>query len=363
MEETIEELRNTLSTVRQELATTQQKLQTSESAYQSLIEQQQQQQSSRVAPNGATNNNIVQSLQVEVARLRQDLQETDQKWIASERAAEISKREYAHLNEKYQRYVLDTGQKLFEQHQPHYGSPNTDTIHGHSWPLTGNFDSFLQNSLPTLLQMTDGKTEEPLLPNQSPRPRLGLGDIATFDQPSSRSVIPSGMNTELNPIQQPIGLGARYSDQYTLHSEITTLMFKYGNSVTVRYDGDLTTVTRSLQLPVPNDDIGGIDVSLVLTLPTGYPSRGTIDVQAEARPANLSGGSNPYSQNILSESISGLLSVCRWEADACRGNHQIVMTIMETAERWVQNGWKPIVVGAEGDAKEGLQKSSFHCLL
>jgi len=366
-----------LQAVQQELSMTQQQLRTSERTRQSLLEQFTMNGTCTVADNPRINKLIqdekdirIRSLKEQNARLREDLQGTSQKWKDSELDAEKSKRDYEILQEKYESHLDKEGKsqisadllqsevlKLTEELQQSRsdylklpeqtnGSPNGDKHQG-SWPEFVQFDNFLERSIPTLMQMTGGTTDDQHLP---PRPRLA--DIPV--DASSRSLPYKGV-IDCKPIPH-LGLVAAIptagtttsptnnltakTDEESLALEISYLVSCYGNQVSVM-NGATTSVTRFMKLPMNLYKGRDIDVALVLTLPNGYPWNGIVKITSDPRLSNHF-GAEFQNRKIVSDSISGLLNVCRWEAEACQGNPHVLMNIMKSAERWVKNDWKVI---------------------
>ena len=382
-EEILQQYQRNLSSLRLELTTTQQKLHNSEIAQQSLLDHQ----SFRSAHNATVataseKDSIIGSLHDEIARLRNALEETNHKWKSSALAAENSMRDYALLQEKYQLYINREGkshistelleseviklrqelkksqadcQSLQEQQKLSSGSNSSETQLEESWPDMNILDNFLERSIPTLMQMTDGNTDERLNLNLPPKP--SLTDIP-MDCASSLHV-PYKSSGETNLIQPtPPGLPGTASpspsnatttqlpttmDEESLLSEISYLVSCYGNQVYVsNSDGTSpTTVTRFLKLPMNLYKGRDIDVALVLTIPKGYPWNGIVKIHSDPRLSNHIGDDSQY-RKLVSDSISGLLNVCRWEAEACHGNIHVLVNIMKAAERWSTNDWKII---------------------
>jgi hypothetical protein len=333
----------------------------------------------------------IRSLQEQNARLRKDLQGTSQKWEDSELDAEKWKREYEILQEKHENHLDKEGKsqisadllqfeilKLREelkQSRSDYlklpeqtnRSSNGDKHQG-SCPEFVQFDNFLERSIPTLMQMTDGTTDDQHMP---PRPRLA--DIPV--DASSRSLPYKGV-VDCKPIPH-LGLVAAIptavttttptnnltakTDEESMASEISYLVSCYGNQVSVM-DGATTSVTRFMKLPMNLHKGRDIDVALVLTLPNGYPWNGIVKITSDPRLSNHFGADSQY-RKIVSESISGLLNVCRWEAEACQGNPHVLMNIMKSAERWVKNDWKVIqkknLVTIDQDSHSHSHSNSF----
>jgi RNA recognition motif-containing protein len=367
MEERLRKMCCDLTSVRQELATTQHQLLNSERTRQSLFEQQTIQIVCNATEDASLNKLLldendtnIQSLRVEVSRLRNDLQETNQKWEASELAMENNKRDYALLQEKHQHQKvisqLSTERLQLEvvrlkeelqQSQDDYellkhnkqlsASPTSPTYLEDSWPEGIQLDNFLERSIPSLMQMTN---ELPLL--QSP-PKLT--DIPLDHLPSCHT--PYKPAVDCNPMQPPgssptiISKKAVPTDEDSLRSEISYLMSCYGNQVSATNGASTTTVTRFLKLPMTQYNGRDVDVALVLTLPKGYPWNGIVKVDSDPRLSNHFGADLQY-RKIVSKSVSGLLNMCRWESEACQGKPHVLIKIMKSAERWVENDWKII---------------------
>lgn len=340
-EETIRALHIDLSEVQQELKTTQQKLQQSESARQSVPNKQLQNE----------NDTKIRSLQDEIARLRingfqdnpADRDETPNV------TTELLQLEVVNLKEELEQSRADY-QKLILQRQRSSGNLTNDT-HPHSmdtsWKGIQPFDNFLERSIPTLMQMTDGNLDElPLtMPNLPPGlplpPKPVLADIPMDQRSSPHS--PYKVILDSNPIQ-PLGMKASTSttDEDSLRSEISYLVSSYGNQVSVmNQNGASTSVTRFLKLPMPLYKGRDIDVALVLTIPKDYPWNGIVAVHSDPRLSYHFGADSQY-RKIVSESISGLLNVCRWEAQACQGKQLVLVSIMKSAERWIQKDWEEV---------------------
>jgi len=358
-EEILRELRSSLSAVRQELSATQDQLHRSELARQSLLEQQ------SFTSNKDEKDAAIFALRNDVAQLRNELQEAKHKLKASALASENDRRDYEFLQQKYQHHVSREGKsgistelleseiiKLREelkksqsdykalQQQQQLEQPSGSPTSDDSWPEMNLLNSFLERSTPSLMQMMQPSSDDPPKLDLSPQPRLA--DIP-MDGDSSLHV---PYKAAIDPIQS-LGLSATSTPTTaeidSLRSEIDHLVSCYGNQVFVNKnatDGS-TIVTRFLKLPMSVYKGRDIDVALVLSLPKDYPWNGIIEVNSDPRYTNHFGTDNQY-RKLVSESISGLLNVCRWEAEACQGKPHVLMSIMKTAERWVMNDWKII---------------------
>jgi hypothetical protein len=362
VQEILWELRNDLSAVKHELATTQQQLHKSELTRQSLLQQQSMHVVRTAAADVTTNKLLhdgkdaqIRSLQDEVARLRIDLENSNQRWKASALAAESSKREHALLQEQFQLHMDQEGKskistdllqfevnnlreelrqsrgesQMLQPLPPLNGSPIRDTQAKDPFQL----DNFLEQSLSTLMLMTDGDAEE-----KPPIPRLT--DIP-MDHASSR-LIPYKPVGDCSPMTS-LGLPSPSTNSgkdAAVTDEIDYLVSCYGNQVSVMH-GASPVVTRFLKLPMNLYHGRDIDVALVLTLPEGYPWNGIVNVHSDPR-LSIHFGADSHYKKIVSESISGLLNVCRWEAESRQGNPRVLMFIMQSAERWVQNDWEVI---------------------
>jgi len=342
-EEKIQKLHSDLSAVRGELTSTQQELHKSENAKQSLLKQQVQ------------GDDTIRSLQDQVAQLKVNLEEAKQNWKASEEVVVERLREYVALEEKYQtnthisneifqleivklkeelkqtrseisqlqqtRSVIpqlqQTRSVIPQLQQDPYRSPNSHLTR--NMP-NGRFDDFLETSVPTLMGLTNGKLNQQLQHQQQ--------------EALSRS--PNFLSFDEN--EDPQAMQMYSTNHVAVNSEISFLQSTYGNQVVVTNSALLITVTRCLLLPVRNhQQAGAITVSLITTLPKGYPSKGIVGIQVDAH-LNNSPRSNDRFKNFVSESLSSLLTVCQWEAEGCAGSLAL-MRIMKTAELWVRNDW------------------------
>ena len=364
--EELREMRLSLREIRRQLSTTQQQLSISEHARRTLLNEQ--------TSNGDEKDAAILSLKDEVSRLRNDLQETNLKLKSSTLAAENDRRDYEFLQEKYQHYVSREGkagistelleseiiklreeleksqtdcqalkQQQLKQRQPNR-SPTSDFEN--SWPETNQLDTFLERSTHSLMQMMDKNTDSQLQLDLSPKPRLL--DIPSDSESSLH--VPYKAVIDCDPIQS-LGLASPTSptatttkkrtkqDRKALRSEIACLVSCYGHQVFVNRSNGPTTVTRFLKLPVSCYEGRDIDVALVLTLPKDYPWNGIIEINSD--PHYILGTGDQH-RKLVSESIKGLLNVCRWEAKACQGKPNVLMSIMKAAERWVMNDWKII---------------------
>jgi len=431
MEVVVRELRANLSAVRQELSATQEQLRKSERERFSLLQRHTTYgQSERTITNMTlkdAKDTTIRYLQEEVCRLRNGLQDTYHRWEASTLVAENTKSDYAVLKQKYQQHLDEEGkfhtstellqlevvqlkgelkqsraenQKLVRHRQEteHSESSTNITQQDEPWPDLVQFDKFLERSIPTLMQMTDGKTDGktdeqihlnllskvPPQQNLDRQPSSRILDLSALERtPSSRlldasssSVLldvsalerkPSSSLIEVPALKgtlsrqgsyksigdgssvQPNGVKSptmgrnetfRVTDEESLRSEISYLVSCYGNQVSVVH-GEAVAVTRFLKLPMSLYNGRDIDVALVLTLPEGYPWNGNIKVHSDPRLTNHFGADSQY-RKIVSESIAGLLNICRWEAEARQGTPHVLMSIMKAAERWVHNDWKII---------------------
>jgi len=349
-EEIVKQLRSDLSAVTQELATTQEQLQKSELERQYLLEQQTYHASLNSGESPVKSNMSTELLELEVIKLREELQQS---------RAEC--------------------QKLKRLQQPS-GSPPSNAHTEDSWPEFVQLDNFLEKSIPTLMQMTDGSTDSFLEKSISTLMQMTDGSTDEQYSPPKSSLIDG---SKLNPASprhisynrvadcnsmQSLGLSTTTineattaaTDEDSLQQELSYLLSFYGNQVSVM-NGLSTVVTRFLKLPMTQYKGRDIDVALVLTIPKGYPWNGIVKVHSDPRFTNHFGADSHYVK-IVSDSISGLLNVCRWEAEACQGKQHVLINIMKLAERWVQNDWKIIQTKnliIDQDPKDGSQSSSL----
>ncbi len=376
-EDILRELRSSLSAVRQELLATQEQLQKSELARQSLLEQR--------YSNKDEKDTAIFALQKDVAQLRIELQEANHKVKTSALAAENDSRKYAFLQEKYKLHVSREGKsaistelleseiiklreelkksqsdyKELQQQQKPSENPGSDDYF---------LNSFLEGSTTTLMQFMDTNADDQPKLDLSPQPHARKLDLSPqrrvrkldlSPQPrlaeipidcDSSPFVPYKAKIDSKSIQLP-GLSATATppppiledELDSLRSEIEYVVSCYGNQVFVNAnatDGS-TAVTRFLKLPMNLYKGRDIDVALVVSLPKEYPWKGIVEVHSDSRYTNHLGADSQY-RKLASESISGLLNVCRWEAEACQGKPHVLMNIMKAAERWVMNDWKII---------------------
>jgi hypothetical protein len=80
-------------------------------------------------------------------------------------------------------------------------------------------------------------------------------------------------------------------------------------------------------------------VNVSLTIPEGYPQTAALVVEASLS-QEASGASNNSSNEVIKvamDSLPGLLEVCRCEANGSVGGDNVLFTVIQTAEQWVQN--------------------------
>jgi hypothetical protein len=119
-----------------------------------------------------------------------------------------------------------------------------------------------------------------------------------------------------------------------LDSELTFVMSSYGGD---ELRATSSAVVRFLNLNMDQDST--VRVNLTLTIPEGYPASGTLDVKAEIDDASTSGSTE--ARKFVSDYLLFLVNVCQWEANVCLGD-EAMLTVLTTADRWVQNDWAGI---------------------
>ncbi|VEU35715.1 unnamed protein product [Pseudo-nitzschia multistriata] len=361
MEEVVEKLQNDLSEVRTQLAITQQELLKSENANEYLLEKQSK--AALIEPSNTSSKQEVQekdtirSLQDEIARLKIHLDEKDQNLKASERdAAEIRRECFAlieqsrnstkqvankHISDdnlksdimKLKEELQQTRSDIQKLDQTRYFNPNSHV--GHVW-AQGKMDNFIQTSVPALMELAGGTQNEQQQQHAMYHSLNNSLSSLTRDGPDESKTTESVKSV-------------------ALQAEIAAVQSLYGREAVVTSSGSSTTVTRYIILPVLNSQAGDITVTLIITLPKGYPSQGVVEIDANAL---------PHSFPRIKECISSLLLVCQWEAEACTGSPAVIR-IMKKVEQWVQNDWEILqrkLTSMGHGMNEETRKTFFHSM-
>lgn len=425
----LKELRSDLSAVRDELASTQQKLHKSERAHQALLEKQTRSVHKRMAKTNTKQKleetDPIQSLEDQVAKLKLELQKTNRKRKEAEYSAEEGRRQYLALQETIrsknvdQQEIPDASSKFFQteimklkdelketRSEINKLKPSSmsilDSHFGHSWTQGDidsdstmdknivsswperHFDNFLENSVSKLMEMTDSTSDEQQTPHHHQhRQRYSAPDTPLTSNISSLSGIPISIHPlpfDTNPRRSTPSrtkscitiMNTNTTKEVDLvQSEISSVQSHYGSSqVVARNNGPSApmTVTRYVKLPMSNNEKANAIVSLILTLPKGYPSKGVVAIHADAHLSNFDEeGTSQARRRAILEFLSGLVNTCRWDAECFQGNPAL-MNIMQTVDRWVQNDWMPTLRTKNWmtddyvPRTEGLPKTSFHSI-
>lgn len=135
----------------------------------------------------------------------------------------------------------------------------------------------------------------------------------------------------------PRDLDSLNSMDERIKTEIEFLASSYGKDELIRVSD--RALTRKLLLPISRENECGVPVDLSLSVPVGYPTDASIQVEAAINPEGFS--SSVEACKLAMDTIPSLVDVCRCEAQGSLGNEALFF-ILQAADQWVAIDWKGI---------------------